>query len=48
MLAINNISLPEKVIICFDEIDALALERVDQKDVREMGRGNYKYFKSFR
>lgn len=36
--AINNISLPEKVIICFDEIDALALERVDQKDVREMGR----------
>ncbi|EOA07198.1 AAA family ATPase [Mycoplasma yeatsii 13926] len=36
--AINNISSPEKVIICFDEIDALALERVDQKDVREMGR----------
>ncbi len=30
--------MPEKVIICFDEIDALALERVDQKDVREMGR----------
>ncbi|PZV99954.1 ATP-binding protein [Metamycoplasma auris] len=36
--AINGIVTPEKIIVCFDEIDALALERVDQKDVREMGR----------
>lgn len=29
---------PEKVIILFDEIDALALDRIGSNDVREMGR----------
>lgn len=35
---INNLSSPEKVVILFDEIDALALDRTDYKDIREMGR----------
>lgn len=35
---INNLVMPEKVIILFDEIDALALDRTDSKDIREMGR----------
>lgn len=35
---INNLSNPEKVVILFDEIDALALNRTDSKDLREMGR----------
>lgn len=35
---INNLNIPEKVIILFDEIDALALDRIDMNDLREMGR----------
>lgn len=35
---INSLVHPDKVIILFDEIDALALDRIDQHDVREMGR----------
>lgn len=35
---INGVRHPEKVIILFDEIDALALTRLDSNDVREMGR----------
>lgn len=35
---INLIPNPEKVIILFDEIDAIALDRVNNNDVREMGR----------
>lgn len=35
---INNLNIPEKIVILFDEIDALALDRTDLKDVREMGR----------
>lgn len=35
---INNLVAPEKVVILFDEIDALALDRTDSKDLREMGR----------
>ena len=35
---INNLVSPEKVIILFDEIDALALDRTNSKDIREMGR----------
>ena len=35
---INNLVSPEKVVILFDEIDALALDRIDSKDIREMGR----------
>ncbi len=35
---IHQISQPQKVIILFDEIDALAVDRVNRNDVREMGR----------
>lgn len=35
---INNIAVPSKVIILFDEIDALALDRINSNDLREMGR----------
>lgn len=35
---INNLISPEKAVILFDEIDALTLNRIDTKDLREMGR----------
>lgn len=35
---INNFVHPEKVIVLFDEIDAIALNRTDSNDLREMGR----------
>jgi hypothetical protein len=35
---IQNFVHPEKVIILFDEIDAIALDRVNMNDIREMGR----------
>lgn len=35
---INNFVHPEKVIILFDEIDAIALDRTNTNDLREMGR----------
>ncbi len=35
---INGLVSPEKVVILFDEIDALALDRTDSTDLREMGR----------
>lgn len=35
---INNLPQPDRVIILFDEIDALALDRTNQNDLREMGR----------
>lgn len=35
---INNFSQPEKIIIFFDEIDAIALDRTNSNDLREMGR----------
>lgn len=35
---INNLRHPENVIILFDEIDALALDRMNDNDLREMGR----------
>lgn len=35
---INGLAHPERAIVLFDEIDALALDRVNQHDVREMGR----------
>lgn len=35
---INKLSHPGKVIILFDEIDAIALDRLDRNDLREMGR----------
>ena len=35
---INALTNPEKVVVLFDEIDALALDRTDSHDLREMGR----------
>ena len=35
---INSFSCPSKIIVLFDEIDALALDRVNTNDLREMGR----------
>lgn len=35
---INSLRFPERAIVLFDEIDALALDRIDARDVREMGR----------
>lgn len=35
---INHLAHPEKIIILFDEIDALALDRLNNNDLREMGR----------
>ncbi|WP_290757400.1 MULTISPECIES: AAA family ATPase [unclassified Exiguobacterium] len=35
---INRMAYPSKVVILFDEIDAIALDRINSNDVREMGR----------
>lgn len=35
---LRNLPQPEKVIILFDEIDAIALDRINSNDLREMGR----------
>ncbi|WP_418969333.1 AAA family ATPase [Alloscardovia omnicolens] len=35
---INQLAQSDHVIVLFDEIDALALDRVDSHDIREMGR----------
>lgn len=35
---INNFVHPEKVLVLFDEIDAVALDRTNANDLREMGR----------
>ncbi len=35
---LGHLPQPEKVIILFDEIDAIALDRINSNDLREMGR----------
>ena len=35
---LHNLPNPEKIIILFDEIDAIALDRINTNDLREMGR----------
>lgn len=42
---INTILNPEKVIIVFDEIDSIVLDRVNERDHREMGRATTEFFK---
>lgn len=37
-LEINKIPYPSRVVVLFDEIDVIALDRVNRNDVREMGR----------
>lgn len=35
---IHNLAFPEKIVILFDEIDAIAIDRINSNDLREMGR----------
>ena len=44
---INQFVQPNKVIVMFDEIDALALDRTNQNDLREMGRATSAMLKEF-
>ena len=44
---INNFPQPEKVIVLFDEIDAIALDRTNPNDLREMGRATSAMLKGF-
>lgn len=42
---IGGIPIPEKIIILFDEIDSLALDRTNSNDIREMGRATTELLK---
>lgn len=44
---LNQIKNPERLIILFDEIDAIALDRTNNNDVREMGRVTSSILKGF-
>ncbi len=44
---INGFVQPQKVIVLFDEIDALALDRTNENDLREMGRVTSTLLKCF-
>ena len=44
---INSFAQPDKAIVMFDEIDALALDRTNQNDLREMGRATSAMLKGF-
>lgn len=44
---INSFSHPEKALILFDEIDAIALDRTNQNDIREMARATSALLKGF-
>lgn len=44
---INNFVQPGKVVVLFDEIDALALDRTNPNDLREMGRATSAMLKGF-
>lgn len=35
---LHKIPQPQKIIILFDEIDALAIDKINSNDLREMGR----------
>ena len=37
-IEMNHFAHPEKVVVLFDEIDAIALDRTNSNDLREMGR----------
>jgi SpoVK/Ycf46/Vps4 family AAA+-type ATPase len=44
---LNDFTHPEKVIVLFDEIDAIALDRTNTNDIREMGRATSAMLKGF-
>ncbi|SPT70208.1 ATP-binding protein [Anaerobiospirillum thomasii] len=43
---INSYAYPSRLLILFDEIDALALDRINANDLREMGRVTSAFLKS--
>lgn len=43
--AINGFPHPERILVLFDEIDALALDRTNSNDLREMGRATSQMLK---
>lgn len=44
---INDFAHPEKIIVLFDEIDSIALDRTNANDLREMGRATSTLLKEF-
>jgi len=44
---INQFAQPDKIVVFFDEIDAIALDRTNQNDLREMGRATSTMLKGF-
>lgn len=44
---LNEINYPDKVIILFDEIDSIAMDRTNSNDLREMGRATSAILKGF-
>lgn len=44
---LRNLPQPKKIIILFDEIDAIALDRINNNDLREMGRVTSSVLKGF-
>lgn len=44
---INSFPQPDRVIVLFDEIDAIALDRTNPNDLREMGRATSAMLKGF-
>lgn len=44
---LHKISQPQKIIVLFDEIDALAINRINSNDLREMGRATSSLLKGF-
>lgn len=44
---INRLLMPERTIVLFDEIDAIALDRTNNNDLREMGRATSSVLKGF-
>lgn len=44
---INQFMQPEKIVVLFDEIDAIALDRTNPNDLREMGRATSTLLKCF-
>lgn len=44
---LNHFAHPERIIVLFDEIDAIALDRTSSHDLREMGRATSAILKGF-
>jgi SpoVK/Ycf46/Vps4 family AAA+-type ATPase len=44
---INNLKQPDKAIVLFDEIDTIAIDRINSNDLREMGRATSAMLKGF-